>query len=129
MSDALQEARAIQLEAARAGFDWPDVGGAFAKLREEVEELGRSLESGERALQHEELGDVLFSTVNVSRFIGADAAAVLDAANRKFSARFGRVCEEVRKSGRALGECSLAELDAIWERTKHEAGRAGRLSG
>ncbi len=129
MTDALREARAIQLEASRVGFDWPDTGGAFAKLREEVDELGRSLDSGEHELQHEELGDVLFSVVNVSRFIGADASAALENANRKFSARFGRVCDAVRESGRTLRDCSLAELDAIWERTKREADRGGRSSG
>lgn len=118
MVDALSEARAIQLDAAKTGFDWPNVGGALAKLREEIDELGHTIDSGRLDERREELGDVLFSVVNVSRFIGVDASDALDAANRKFSARFRRVRDEVRNAGREMNECSLEELDAIWERAK-----------
>jgi len=118
MFDALAEARSIQLDAAELGFDWPDVGGALAKLREEVDELAQSVASSPIDLQRAELGDVLFSAVNVSRFIGVDAGEALKGSNDKFRARFGRVRECVAADGRAMREYTLEELDAIWERVK-----------
>lgn len=127
MTDVLSEARRIQMAAADVGFDWPDVSGALAKLREEVDELGRAIELGDADTQRDELGDVLFSAVNVSRFIGAGAAHALDLANRKFSARFDRVRDEVHASGRAIGDYSLDELDRIWERVKDD--RSSRNTG
>jgi uncharacterized protein YabN with tetrapyrrole methylase and pyrophosphatase domain len=122
MADALSEARRIQLAASSLGFDWPGVSGALAKLREEIGELDRAVQCGQPGHQGDELGDVLFSAVNVSRFIGVDASEALAAANRKFSARFERVQDEVRKSGRGFGDYSLDELDGIWDRVKTQTG-------
>lgn len=121
MADALSEAHRIQLAAARLGFDWPGVSGALAKLGEEVGELNRAVQRGELGAQREELGDVLFSAVNVSRFIGVEASDALDAANMKFSTRFGRVCDEVKRSGRDFSDYSMDELDRIWDRVKVHA--------
>lgn len=124
MADALIEARRIQTAAARVGFDWPDVSGALEKLREEIGELDQAVRHGRTHEQSEELGDVLFSAVNVSRFIGVDASEALHATTHKFEDRFERVKHEVHASGRALGEYSLDELDRIWERVKsQDAGR------
>jgi uncharacterized protein YabN with tetrapyrrole methylase and pyrophosphatase domain len=128
VSDVLSESRQIQAAAAAVGFDWPDVSGALGKLREEVDELGRAIRDGRPEEQRDELGDVLFSAVNVSRFIGVDALDALGATNRKFSSRFQRVRDEVERSGRDFAEYSLVELDRIWDRVKSAADRGGTES-
>ncbi len=119
MIDALWEARELQLAAARVGFDWPDARGAMSKLREEVDELDRAMADGAHEQICSELGDVLFSVVNVSRFVSADAAESLRASSRKFSVRFAGVQEEVARSGRRIEECSLEELDSVWDAMKN----------
>jgi uncharacterized protein YabN with tetrapyrrole methylase and pyrophosphatase domain len=129
MVDALSEAHSIQCAAAQSGFDWPDVAGAFDKLREEIEELGSVLDGDDFAAQREELGDVLFSVVNVSRFIQVDAAEALHGANHKFSERFRKVQELAEINGRDMSACSLAELDALWERSKADSGDPDVRSG
>jgi uncharacterized protein YabN with tetrapyrrole methylase and pyrophosphatase domain len=128
MTDALSEARRIQVAAASVGFDWPNVSGALAKLREEIGEIDRAIVEEHHARQHDELGDVLFSAVNVSRFIGVDPSEALRATNRKFSARFERVQNEVRRSGREFTDYSLDELDRIWDRVKLEGEDSGQAA-
>ncbi len=114
MNDALSEARKLQLAAARVGFDWPDVRGALGKLREEVGELDEAIARGNTNEMREELGDLLFSVVNVSRFIAIDASDALHSANSKFDSRFTRLREEFSRRGRRLEDCSLEELDSVW---------------
>ena len=104
-------------KAAKVGFDWPDVSGAVDKMSEELEEVKAAM-AGDGDVA-EELGDLLFAVVNTSRFLHVDAEDALHAASDKFAARFRRVEEEVLKSGRAMEEVSLAELDAIWNAVKH----------
>lgn len=118
LDDVLREARNLQLAAARVGFDWPDVQGAMSKLREEADELGVAIIRGNAAEIREELGDLLFSAVNVSRFAAVDAADALRAANEKFDTRFTRLREELARRGRRLGDCSLEELDSVWNVVK-----------
>lgn len=114
---ALWRAEKVQKKAAKVGFDWPDVSGAVDKMSEELEEVKAAMAgNGDVA---EELGDLLFAVVNASRFLSVDAEMALHAASDKFAARFRRVEEEVLKSGRAMEEVSLAELDAIWNAIKH----------
>ena len=114
---ALWRAEKVQKKAAKVGFDWPDVSGAVDKMSEELEEVKAAMAgNGDVA---EELGDLLFAVVNASRFLNVDAEMALHAASDKFAARFRRVEEEVLKSGRAMEEVSLAELDAIWNAIKH----------
>ncbi len=114
---ALWRAEKVQKKAAKVGFDWDDVSGAVDKMSEELEEV-RSAMAGDGDVT-EELGDLLFAVVNTSRFLNVDAEMALHAASDKFAARFRRVEEEVLKSGRAMEEVSLAELDAIWNAVKH----------
>jgi ATP diphosphatase len=116
--DALSEARDVQGAAARVGFDWPDAAGPRSKLREEIDELDRALALGSRDSICDELGDVLFSVVNLSRFIAVDPVDALRRSTRKFSTRFARLNEEVARQGRRVEECSLLELDAVWEAMK-----------
>ncbi len=116
--DALSGARELQVSAARVGFDWPDVSGAVSKLREEVDELDRAVSRGVGPEISAELGDVLFSAVNVSRFVSVDPSEALAGSSRKFARRFSSVGEELERQGRRFEECGLAELDAVWEKIK-----------
>jgi len=124
--DALAEARELQLSAARVGFDWPDVRGAVSKLREEVDELDHAIERGEAAEIAVELGDVLFSAVNVSRFVSVDPSEAIRVSSRKFEGRFSSVGEELERRGRRFDECSLDELDSVWELMKSREARGGQ---
>ncbi len=124
--DALSEARELQVSAARVGFDWPDVSGAVSKLREEVDELGDAIARGVATEIVAELGDVLFSAVNVSRFVAVDPSDALQSSSRKFATRFSSVGEELEKRGRRFEECSLAELDSVWELLKSQETRGGQ---
>lgn len=126
MIDALSEARELQAVAARVGFDWPDARGAMSKLREEVDELDRAMAEGAWERICGELGDVLFSVVNVSRFVSADAAESLRGSSRKFAARFARLNAEIARRGRRMEECDLEELDSIWDAIKGQEPGGGR---
>lgn len=114
---ALWRAEKVQKKAAKVGFDWPDVSGAVDKMAEELDEV-RAAMAGDGDVA-EELGDLLFSVVNASRFLHVDAEMSLHAACDKFAARFRRVEEQVLNSGRAMEEVSPDELDAIWNAVKH----------
>ena len=113
---ALIRAEKVQKKAKKAGFDWPDVSGALDKLSEELEELKTAVAEGTNV--EEELGDLLFSAVNVSRFVKVDTEEALNGATDKFIGRFRKVEEEAARQGRALEGMSLAELDKLWEHAK-----------
>lgn len=115
---ALMRGTKIQKKAASCGFDWPSVDGALDKLDEEILELRDAVSNGDKANAFEELGDVLFSAVNVSRFIGCDAEESLTAANDKFMARFISVEQLAAGRGVDLKALSLEELDKLWNLAK-----------
>ena len=115
---SLIRAQKLQKKAAKVGFDWPDISGAVDKLYEETSELSGAIESGSEEEIAEELGDLLFSAVNVSRFVGCDAEEALTAATDKFMRRFACVEEKARERGLKLEELSLSELDALWDEAK-----------
>lgn len=115
---ALLKAQRMQSKASRVGFDWNDSEGAVEKLLEEVEELREEIRSGDRKAATEEMGDLLFSIVNVCRFLEIDAEQALDGTNRKFIRRFKFVEAAVHQSGRLLADCALDELDALWDGAK-----------
>lgn len=114
---ALWRAEKVQKKAKKAGFDWPDVSGALDKLFEEIEELKTAVAEGSNV--EEELVDLLFSAVNVSRFVNVDAEQALTKATDKFIDRFRKVEAQAKAEGRPMEAMSLAELDALWERAKH----------
>ena len=112
----LWRAEKVQKKAAKAGFDWPDVSGALDKLSEEIAELRRAVDEGSNVA--EELGDVLFSAVNVARFVQVDPEQALTDATDKFIHRFQRVEAQALEKGRSLTDMDLAELDKLWEQAK-----------
>ena len=115
---ALLKAQRMQAKASRVGFDWDSVGGALDKITEELAELRCEVEGGERDAVAAEMGDLLFSIVNLCRFLEVDAEQSLDLTNKKFLRRFKSVESRVRESGREMVECTLAELDGIWDQVK-----------
>ena len=117
---SLSLAQKLQKRAAEVGFDWPDVHGASAKLDEEIGELRVAAQSGDPAVVRMELGDVLFSVVNVARKLGLDAETALRDAADKFVARFTRVQQLAAQRGMDLASCDLAQLDSLWDEAKRQ---------
>ena len=115
---ALHKANLVQKRVARVGFDWDHVEGALAKLEEEVAEIREAVAAGDQEHVREELGDLLFATVNVSRFFGQNAEELLEQTIRKFSRRFDDLEARVHAQGRNVADCTLAELDVVWEAVK-----------
>ena len=115
---ALMRADKVQGKAKKLGFDWPDVSGALDKLEEETAELKEAIASGERADISMELGDLLFSAVNVSRFVDCDAEEALTGATDKFIARFQKLEALAAERGLDLETASLAEMDKLWDEIK-----------
>ena len=111
---ALWRAEKVQKKAKKAGFDWPEVSGALDKLSEELAELKAAVAQGTNVA--EELGDLLFSAVNVSRFLKVDCEDALNQATDKFIDRFRRVEEQA--GDRPMTEMTLEQLDQLWERAK-----------
>ena len=115
---ALMRAAKIQQKASAVGFDWPDVSGAYDKIIEETQELRKAVKSGVQDDVSEELGDLLFSVVNVSRFLKCDAEEALTAASDKFINRFIRVEQLAKENGVDMEKASLEELDRLWDIVK-----------
>lgn len=127
---ALVKAMRLQEKAKQVGFEWENQGQVWDKVKEEEAELMAALNETaatreqtaehEAAIAHveEEFGDLLFSLVNYSRFIGVDAEMALERTNRKFMDRFTKMEKEAMADGRSLTDMSLEEMDAIWNRVK-----------
>lgn len=115
---ALMRAAKVQNRAKRVGFDWPEIAGALGALESETEEFKEALASENPAAIEEELGDLLFSAVNVSRFLHVDAEQALTASTDKFIRRFARVEELAKNRGIDLAAASLDEMDALWDEAK-----------
>ena len=115
---ALMRAAKIQQKASAVGFDWPDVSGAYGKIIEETQELKNAVDSGVQDDVIEELGDLLFSVVNVSRFLKCDAEEALTAASDKFINRFIRVEQLAKENGVDMEKASLEKLDKLWDIAK-----------
>lgn len=115
---ALMRAQKIQHKAAKIGFDWDNSDGAFEKLYEEINELKTAMEHGSRAEIDDELGDVLFSCVNISRFVGADSEEALTASTDKFLSRFALVEQMAKEQGIDMKSSSIEQLDELWDKAK-----------
>ncbi len=116
--DAFGSALDAQVAAREKGFDWPDVHGPIAKLREEIDELEAALKEGRDDLAKREIGDLLFTVLNIARFTGGDPVACLTHSIRKFQRRFGELERSLARQGKKIEECSLEEMDAVWEEVK-----------
>lgn len=114
----LWRAEKMQSKAKKTGFDWPDISGALDKLSEEVQELRAAV--GESSNTEEELGDVLFSAVNVARFLHLDPETALAKASDKFARRFRRMEELAAEAGRTLEGMTLLEMDTLWNEAKKQ---------
>ena len=117
---ALMRAQKVQQKAAKAGFDWSNAEGAFQKLLEEINELKNALSEGVKDHIDEEFGDVLFSCVNVSRFIGADSEESLTAATDKFISRYLLVERLAGERGIDMKSSSIDVLDSLWDEAKNK---------
>ena len=124
---ALMRAYKVQKKAAKAGFDWENASGAFNKIREEYAELSECFEENPEDQERltDEMGDLLFSCVNLARFIGVDPERALYHTIDKFIRRFAYIEESTLACGRKLDEMSLTEMDMLWDeaKTKEEPRR------
>ena len=116
---ALKWSEKIQKRAANSGFDWDELAPVFEKLNEEIDELKEEVgidNNQERIM--DEMGDVLFSCVNLSRHLGVSAEQALRQGNQKFIGRFQELEKLVAGEGRVINECSLTELEIYWQKAK-----------
>ena len=115
---ALSKAHLVQKRVAKVGFEWDEIGGVVDKLDEEIAEVKEAMVQKDAAAIREELGDVLFSIVNLSRYLGHESEEVLNESVGKFMRRFQGVEKRVHEDGRELEDCSIDELEAVWQSVK-----------
>lgn len=115
---ALTRSHRLQQKASYAGFDWSQIDEVWKKLDEEIIELKNAHDQGNIEEIKEEIGDVLFSVVNLARHLDIPAEDMLRKANRKFVRRFTKVEEELEAKGKKLEDSTLEEMDEVWERVK-----------
>lgn len=116
---SLVKAFRIQEKAAHVGFDWDEKEQVWDKVREEVSEFKAEVEHGDRDAMEAEMGDMLFSLVNLARIYGINPDTALERTNRKFISRFNHIEAAARAQGRSLRDMTLAEMDALWNEAKH----------
>jgi tetrapyrrole methylase family protein/MazG family protein len=118
----LERSYKIQKKAAKTGFDWEKTEEVFHKLKEEISELEETLKKHGEKSKHEEVeeevGDLIFSIVNIARFLGFDPAIALNKTNKKFLTRFGYIEEKMREEGKELCRENFEIMDKMWEESK-----------
>ena len=117
---ALTRAQRLQEKASYAGFDWDNIEKVWGKLHEEIDELIEADKINKTSNLEEEIGDVLFSVVNLARHLKLDSEHLLRKANSKFVNRFKAIEEELAKRGKTVDEAKLDEMDDIWNKTKSQ---------
>ena len=115
---ALMRAAKLSKKAARTGFDWPEVGAIVEKLREETAELEEAVAKGDTNEVRAEIGDLLFTIVNIARFQGIDPEEALTEMLGRFSSRFTRIESDAAEKGRDISDMTLEEMDAVWNQAK-----------
>lgn len=115
---AMLRAAKLQKKAAKVGFDWPDDEGVLDKIREELSEVEEELNAGNKMQLAEELGDLLFSVINLARRHQLDPEVILESTNCKFENRFGAMEQAIQKDGRELTDASLEEMESHWQAAK-----------
>lgn len=117
---ALKRAQKLQKRAARSGFDWPEVGPVLDKLQEEINEVREAVQQQDQAAMFEEIGDLLFSVVNLARHLGVDAEEALRAGNRKFTSRFSHIEQSLQQAGESIEQQDLQRLESLWQAAKRQ---------
>ncbi len=115
---SLMRAQRVGEKAARSGFDWSDASSVLAKVKEELAELEREMEAGEKNRSREEWGDLVFSVVNLARHLDIDAETASHGAIEKFVERFSRFEEKARNGEKEMNALSMEQMDEIWEEVK-----------
>ncbi len=115
---ALMRSYKVQQKAAQVGFDWTDTGDVFAKIREEIDELEAEYKKNNKSGMEDELGDVLFSIVNLSRFLKVHPELSLTQSTNKFINRFEYMEKKADEEGKKLNEMSLDEMETLWVKAK-----------
>lgn len=115
---ALARAQRIGDKAAGVGFDWPDAAPVWAKVEEELDELKEAAAAGDVNRTEAELGDLLFSVVNLGRFLKVQAEEALTGTIARFQQRFAHIEQELAARGKTVDEASLEEMDELWEQAK-----------
>lgn len=123
---ALTRAQKIQERAKRVGFDWPTVDQVFAKVREEIDEVAHELTTSSDKIA-EEIGDLLFATVNLARHKGIDAEAALKAATNKFERRFAAIECALAKQNMGPADATLERMEALWSEVKVAEALQGQV--
>jgi ATP diphosphatase len=121
---ALSRSTKLQKRTAQVGFDWPDALPVFDKVREELDEVLESMADDDADGVTEEVGDLLFSVVNLARHLKVDPETALRAANTKFERRFRFIEQVLRATRRPIEDCTLEELDALWGEAKRQEKNA-----
>jgi len=124
---ALVRAQKAQSKAARVNFDWTALRDVIAKVEEELRETKQAIQSERQKMIEDEIGDLLFAVVNLARKCKIDAESALQSAIDKFVARFNRLEDELKTSGKKLGDVQLAEMDTIWDRIKQTSNAQRRM--
>lgn len=119
---ALSRAQKLQKRAAKAGFDWHGSADVLKKIREEIDELSAEITDGNTSGIEDELGDLLFSVVNLARHLGIDSEAALRRGNSKFERRFSHMEQISEASNLGLEELDDDELEKLWQRAKGAVG-------
>ena len=116
---ALRWSEKLQKRAAHHGFDWPDIAPVFDKLNEEIGELKAEIDTRDNQQRiSDEMGDILFASVNLSRHLGVNPEQALRDCNRRFISRFNIVEQLLLEKGKAMEDCSVAELEEYWQQAK-----------
>jgi MazG family protein len=115
---ALLKAQTAQKKASRVGFDWPDIEPVFAKFSEEIAEVREAIAENDPSGLESEVGDLLFTAVNLARKLGVDAETALAGSTNRFISRFQGIERELEAEGRKVAETPLDELDRLWEKMK-----------
>ena len=121
---ALMEALKLQEQAAKVGFDWSDAAPILDKIEEEIGELRAALKEGRREKVADELGDLIFATVNIGRHVKADPEMALRGTNTKFRRRFAHIEQTLAENGETLEAASLERMEELWQDAKKGEGNS-----
>ncbi len=124
---ALQKAQKLQKKVSKVGFDWTNISDVIAKVDEELREVKEAIRENKPEHIEEEMGDLLFSVVNLARFLKLDTENVLHKTIYKFVDRFKRVETELASMGKDIEKCTLEEMDAVWNKVKIKQKQGARI--